>query len=158
MRLSRFLRFALPGILVAGLTACKGTDTTTAPGALANVTVNAPSTVNSGQSFTIDLAATAVGVNNVQNGMVTMALPSPLTATAVDASSGTSATFSGGNVTWTLGTLDANSQSTLHVTVTGSLAPGSAAQTLTIQAVLTANGISAGQATAQANVQLNPAS
>jgi hypothetical protein len=159
MRVSRIVRFAIPVLMLVVVSACKDSETTTAPGALANVTINAPGTVSSGQSFTIDLAATAVGVNNVQNGQVTVTLPSPLTVNSVDASSGTSATFSNGTgatITWTLGVLDANTQSTLHVNVAGNLPPGSAAQTLTLQAVLTATGIGAGDATAQASVQLMP--
>ena len=150
------LRLAVPLIFAVGLTACKGSDTTTAPGSLANVTVNAPGSVNSGQSFTLDLAATAVGVNNVQNGLVTVTIPTPFVVNSVDASSGTNASTSGGTVTWNLGTLDSNSQSTLHVNVTGTLPPGSSAQTVTFSAVLTATGIAAGDATAQTNVQLIP--
>jgi len=156
MRVPRFLRFAAPAILVAGFLACKGSDTTTGTGSLANVTINGPSSATSGQSITLDLAATAVGVNNVQNGMVTVAVPSPFVVNSVDASSGTSATFSSGAVTWTLGTLDANSQSTLHVNVTETLPAGSAAQSTTFHATLTGNGINAGDAVADATVQLNP--
>jgi hypothetical protein len=159
MRASRIFRFAIPALLAVVVSACKDSDTTTAPGSLANVTMNAPGTVTSGQSFTIDLAATAVGVNNVQNGQVSVTLPSPLTVSSVDASSGTSATFTSGpgaTVTWTLGVLDANTQSTLHVHVAGTLPPGSSAQTLTLQAMLTGTGIAAGDATAQASVQLMP--
>ena len=158
MRVSRMLRFAIPVLLMV-VVGCKDSNTTTAPGALANVTINAPGTVASGQSFTIDLAATAVGVNNVQNGQVTVTLPAPLTVNSVDASSGTSATFSNGSgatVSWTVGVLDANTQSTLHVNVSGALPSGSAAQTLTLQAMLTATGIGAGDATAQTSVQLMP--
>ena len=63
---------------------------------------------------------------------------------------------SGATVSWTLGVLDANTQSTLHVNVAGTLPSGSAAQSLTLQAVLTATGIGAGDATAQTSVQLMP--
>lgn len=159
MKVSRILRFAIPALFLVVVSACKDSDTATAPGVLANVTLNAPSSASSGQSFVIDLAATAVGVNNVQNGQVTVTLPSPLTVVSLDASSGTSATFSNGSgssVSWTLGTLDANSQSTLHVTASGTLTTGSSAQTLTLGAVLTATGIPAGDATAQTNLQLMP--
>jgi len=141
---------------VAGFLACKGSDTTTSPGSLANVTINGPSSATSGQSITLDLAATAVGVNNVQNGMVTVSVPSPFVVNSVDASSGTSATSSAGAVTWNLGTLDSNSQSTLHVAVTGTLPAGSSSQSTTFQATLTATGINAGDAVASATVQLNP--
>lgn len=159
MKLSRIFLVGLAAALGIGSLACKGSDSTTAPGALANVTMNAPASVASGQPMTVDLAATAVGVANVQNGQVSVTLPAPLNVLSVDASSGTSATFSNGSgstVSWTLGTLDANSQSTLHVTTSGTLPAGSQAQTLTLQATLTATGIPAGDATAQANVQLMP--
>ena len=159
MRFSGFLRLASAAVFLAAMSGCKGSDTTTAPGSLANVTMNAPGSAHSGQTFTVDVAATAVGVNGVHNGQVVITFPAPLTVTAVDASSGTSATFSpgpGATVTWTLGTLDSNSQSTLHVTTMGSLPSGSAAQTVMLQATLTATGISAGDATAQASVQLMP--
>ncbi|HTR04541.1 MAG TPA: hypothetical protein VMN82_15250 [Thermoanaerobaculia bacterium] len=162
MTASRSLRFSFAALLaasLAALAACKGTDTTTAPGSLANVTLNAPGSASSGNPFVVDVAATAVGVSNVQNGMVMVTLPAPLAVTAVDASSGTSATFSNGagaTVTWTLGVLDSNSQSTLHVTTEGTLPAGSSAETLTLQASLTATGITAGSAVASANVQLTP--
>jgi Domain of unknown function DUF11 len=156
MRFPGYFRYVVPAILMAGFLACKGSDTTTSPGALANVTLNGPSSATSGQSITLDLAATAVGVNNVQNGIVTVTVPSPFVANSVNASSGTSAAISGGTVTWTLGTLDSNSQSTLHISVTGTIPPGSASQSVTFQATLTATGINAGEAVASATVQLNP--
>lgn len=156
MRFPGISRIALVAAFVGALAGCHHSDTTTAPGALANVTVTGPSSVTSGQAFDVDVAATAVGVNNVQNGQVTVTVPSPLTITSTDASSGTSATVSGSTVTWMLGTLDSNSQSTLHINVMGTLPPGSAAQTVTIQAQLTANGINPGEATAQTTVQLMP--
>jgi hypothetical protein len=147
---------ALVAAFVGSLAACHHTDTTTAPGALANVTVTGPTTVTSGQNFDVDVAATAVGVNSVQNGMVTVTVPAPLTITSTNASSGTSATVSGNTVTWNLGTLDSNSQSTLHVNVMGALPAGSNAQSVVIQAQLTASGINAGDATSSTTVQINP--
>ena len=156
MRVPGIPRVALVFAFVASLAACHHSDTTTAPGALANVTVTGPGTVTSGQNFDVDVAATAVGVNNVQNGMVTVTVPSPLTITSTDASSGTSATVSGSTVTWNLGTLDSNSQSTLHVNVMGTLPAGSSAQSVTIQAQLTGTGINAGDAVGSTTVQVNP--
>jgi hypothetical protein len=156
MRLPRILRLAIPVVALCALFACKNNDTTTAPGAIASVTVNAPDTAKSGQSFTVDVNATNVGVQGVHNGMVSVTVPAPLTVTAVDPSAGTTATFTSGSVTWNLGTLDSNSNSTLHITVVATLPTGSAAQMLTIQATLTADGIRAGDAVAQDTVQLSP--
>jgi Domain of unknown function DUF11 len=156
MRFSRFLRFALPAIFAASWIACHNSDTTTAPGSLANVTVSGPGSASSGQSFTINVAATAVGINTVQNAVVTVMIPSQCAVTNLDASGGTGATTSGGTVTWTIGSLDSNSQSQLHIAVTGTLPPGSSAQTVTFQATLTATGVSAGSAVASASVQINP--
>jgi Domain of unknown function DUF11 len=156
MRFSRLLRFALPAVLAASWVGCHNSDTTTAPGSLANVTVTGPGSASSGQSFTMNVAATAVGINSVQNAVVTVMIPSQCAVTNLDASGGTSATTSGGTVTWTIGSLSSNSQSQLHITVTGTLPPNSGAQTVTFQATLTANGITAGSAVASASVQINP--
>jgi len=159
MRIPGISRIALAALIAAfagSLAACHHSDTTTAPGALANVTVTGPSSVTSGQSFDLDVAATAVGVTNVQNGVVTVTVPAPLTVTSTNASSGTSATVSGSTVTWNLGTLDANSQSTLHINVMPTLPAGSSAQSVTVQAQLTGNSINPGDATASTTVQVNP--
>jgi hypothetical protein len=156
MRLPRLLRFAIPALALCAPFACKNNDTTTSPGAVASITVNAPDTAKSGQSFTIDVNATNVGVQGVHNGMVAITVTAPLTVTAVDPSAGTTATFTSGGVTWNLGTLDSNSNSTLHITVVGTLPNGSAGQMLTVQATLTADGIRAGDAVAQDTLQLNP--
>ncbi len=156
MRSPGLLRIALIAAFVGAVVGCHHTDTTTAPGALANVTVTGPGSVTSGQAFDVDVAATAVGVNNVQNGQVIVTVPAPLTITSTDASSGTSATVAGSTVTWNLGTLDSNSQSTLHVNLMGTLPPGSAARSVAIQAQLTATGISPGDATASTTVQISP--
>jgi len=156
MRSSRIFRLAVPAIVAMSWIACHNSDTTTAPGSLANVTVTAPGSSGSGQSFTVNVAATAVGINTVQNAVVTVMIPAQCTVTSLDAASGTSATNNGGTVTWTIGSLDSNSQSQLHIAVTGTLPAGSGAQTVTFQATLTANGISAGSAVASASVQINP--
>ena len=148
----------LPALLLMGSIACKDTDTTTAPGALASVRVDAPGSVRSGESFTIDVDAVAIGINNVRNGRVSVTLPSPLFVTSVEASSGTAATFSNGTgaTVWILNTLDSNSQSRLHIHATGVLPTGSAAQTLTVRASLTADGVHAGDAVAEDTVRLDP--
>jgi len=156
MRSSRFFRLVIPAILAASWIACHNSDTTTAPGSLANVTVTGPGSATSGQSFTMNVAATAVGINNVQNAAVTVMIPPQCTVNSLDASSGTSATTSGGSVTWTIGSLDSNSQAQLHINVTGTLPAGSGVQTVTFQATLTANGVSSGSAVASASVQINP--
>lgn len=149
----------LPVLLLFCSMACKETDTATAPGALASVRVNAPESVRSGESFTIDVDALAIGINNVRNGRVTVTLPAPLSVASVEASSGTAATFSNGagaTVDWNLNTLDSNSQSRLHIHATGVLPPGSAPQTLTVRGSLTADGVRAGDAVGEDTVRLDP--
>lgn len=155
---SRF-RLTIPAVLMLGFLACKNSDTTTAPGSVASVMLDAPSTVQSGAAFTIDVSAVAIGINNVRNGRVEVTLPAPLQVNSVEASAGTSATFSnsaGAAIVWTLNTLDSNSQSRLHISTTGTLAPGSSAQTLPLRASLTADGVGSGDAVAQRNIQLTP--
>ena len=153
------LRLAIPAALVAAALACKDSDTTTAPGSVANVNIDAPQSARSGESFTIDVSAVALGINNVHNGRVEVTLPAPLQVQSTDASDG-SATFSnsaaGATVSWVLNTLDSNSQSRLHVRTMGVLPPGSAAQTLTVRASLTGDGIRAGDAVANDSLQLMP--
>ncbi len=154
------LRIALlPALLFSASIGCKDTDTTTAPGAFASARVDAPESARSGESFTIDVEAVAIGINNVRNGRVSVILPAPLLVTSVEASSGTSATFSNGTgatVDWNLNTLDSNSQSRLHVHVTGLLPTGSAGQTLTVRASLTADGVHGGDAVAEDTLRLLP--
>jgi hypothetical protein len=155
------LRIAVPAILLAALAiGCNDSDTTTAPGSVANVSIDAPQSARSGETFTIDVAAVAVGINNVHNGRVEVTLPAPLQVVSADPSAGTSATFSnvggGGTVSWILNTLDSNSQSRLHVATMGMLPAGSAAQTLTVRASLTGDGIRPGDAVANDSLQLMP--
>ncbi|HKD10770.1 MAG TPA: hypothetical protein VKE50_01800 [Thermoanaerobaculia bacterium] len=155
----RFARVGLPVFLALGLVACHDSKTTTAPGSLANVTLSAPDSAKSGQGFTIDVSAVAVGVNNVHNSSVNVTLPAPLTVAAADASSGTSATFSNGSgatVSWTLGSLDSNSQARLHIQTMGVLPVGAGSMSLTVTATLTADGIHPGDAVAHATIQLTP--
>ena len=158
MTFPKLARLGVPALLLIGMLACRD-DTTTAPGALANVTLDAPESARSGETFTVDVSAVSVGINNVHNGRVEVTLPAPLMVVSVGPSSGTTATFSNGSgasVSWILGSLDSNSQSRLHITTTGTLPGGSAAQTLTLRAVLTADGIGAGDAVTQKSMQLMP--
>jgi hypothetical protein len=162
MKASRLvpLAAAAAGVFALASLGCHDhSDTTTAPGAIATLTVDAPDTAHSGQTFDVAVRATAVGINNVHNGRVDVTLPAPLAVSSVNAPSGTSATFANGagaTVTWDIGTLDSNSQSSLHVTTVGTLAAGAPAQTVTIQATMTADGIRPGDAVAQHNVQVTP--
>ena len=158
MRLSRSPRSLLWVVpfLFIGFLSCSKSDTTTAPGALANVTVNAPDSATSGQNFDVTVNATAIGVNNVKNGVVQVTVPAPLTVQAVNLSAGTTASFTTGSATWTLGTLDANTNSNLHLTIMGNLPPGSNGQAVTITASMTGDGINPGDAVASDSVQLNP--
>ncbi len=153
------LFLAILGVLLLGPVACKDSDTTTAPGAIATVSLDSPAIARSGQTFTINVSAVNVGINNVRNGRVDVTLPAPLLVSSVGASAGTSASFSnngGATIVWMLNTLDSNSQSRLHIDVTGTLAPSAGAQSLPLRANLTADGIRAGEAVAQATVQLTP--
>jgi len=138
--------------------ACRD-DTTTAPGGLANVMFDAPDSARSGESVLVDVRAANVGINNIHNGRVDVTLQAPLRVDSVEASDG-SATFSNGaaggaTVTWTLGTFDSNSQSRLHVHMTGTLL-GSAATFVTLRATLTADGVRAGDAVAEKTLELTP--
>jgi len=85
-----------------------------------------------------------------------LTVPAPLTVQATSPSSGTTASFTTGSATWNLGTLDANSNSSLHLTLMGNLPAGSTGQAVTITASLTADGINAGDAVASDSVQINP--
>jgi hypothetical protein len=156
MRLTRFLRVAIPMTMLCGIYACSETDTTTAPGAIASLSVDAPSSATSGQDIDVRVVAQNIGVSGIHNGHVNLTFPAPLVVNSVDPSPGTTATFTASSVSWSLNTLDSNTNSVLHVHATGTLAPGSAAQTLTIQGILTADGIGAGDAVAQDSVQLSP--
>jgi len=163
MTWSRFLRipFVLGAALLAGTVACSNSsDVTGSGGALGRVAVSAPDNATSGVAFNADVNATNVGVEGIHNGIVTVSLPPPLTVNSVDPSAGTQATFSNGGagatVTWTLNTLDSNTQSTLRINTTGTLLAAQPAQTLRIQASMRADGINAGDAVAFKDVQLMP--
>ena len=161
MRTVRFARLfasiALSLLLALAAAACRK-DTATAPGAIVNVTFDTPDSAHSGQSFLVNVNVVNAGINNFHNGRVDVTLPAPLTVGSVEVSDG-SATFSNGaggsSVTWTLGTLDSNSQSRLHIRVTGTL-PGSTAMSLTLHASVTGDGVRAGDAVAEKTIQLMP--
>lgn len=156
---SRLSRIGLPLLVLVGAFACDDSKTTTSPGALASVSFSAPDSVRSGQAFQVDVSALTVGVNSVQNARVDVTLPAPLAVNSLSSSSGTSATFVNGNgatVSWVIGSLDSNSQSRLHIMILGILPAGSAAQSLTLNAMMTADGIRPGDAVAHATVQLMP--
>ena len=147
--LASFLSFAALAV-VAG---CHNDDVTSANGALARLTIDVPDNATTGQSFDVHVTAQAIGVQNIQNGLVTVTLPSPLRVLSLNAESGTSATFSGSTVTWNLGVLDSNSQSELTITAMGVT---NTQTNLTVDAQMTATGINAGDAVATDTVTLNP--
>ena len=154
-----FTRYGFALALTLGLLACEDSKTTTAPGALASITFNAPDSVASGQGFTVDVSAMNVGINNIRNARVDITLPAPLTVISVEASPGTSATFSNGSgssVGWTLGSLDSNSQARVHIQTLGVLPAGAGAMSLSLSAMLTADGVRPGDAVAHATIQLTP--
>ncbi len=157
MKTARIAR--IPVLLMLAFAGCHDRETSTAPGALANVRVDAPESARSGETFVIDVSAVAIGINNIRNGHVQVALPAPLLVLSAEASSGTAATFSNGSgaaVSWDLNTLDSNSQSRLHIQAAGVLPFGSAAETLTIRASMTADGVRSGDAVAQDTIRLLP--
>jgi hypothetical protein len=151
-------RIALSLAALAALTlgaGCHNNDVTGANGALASVTVDAPESATSGQNFDIRVTATAIGVQNVQNTVVTVTVPAPLTIVGVHSDDAqTTATFSGNTATWTIGTLDSNTQSVLTVTVNGTTATQMSGLVVTAQ--LRANGVNAGDAVATDTLTLNP--
>src|SRR4051812_46465115 len=159
MQISRFsvLRIAASVVAFGALTllsGCNNNDVTGAGGALARISVDAPDNATSGQNFDIRVTAQAIGVQNVQNGVVTITLPSPLTVVNLNAEAGTTASFSGNVVTWNLATLDANTQSELTISAMGTTA--TQMTNLSVSAQLLANGINAGDAVATDTLTLNP--
>ncbi|HEX4439763.1 MAG TPA: hypothetical protein VH854_06810 [Thermoanaerobaculia bacterium] len=157
------LRSAIPRIAVSVLAvsvltlvaACHNNDITGANGALGRIAVDAPDSATSGQNFDIHVTATAVGVENIKNTVVTVTLPSPLTVVSVHTDDPqTSATSSSNSVTWTIGNLDANTQSGLTVTAVGTTATQMTGLSVTAQ--MTATGINAGDAVASDTMTLNP--
>ena len=161
MKFPRFLRFAIPVMLLAAALACNDDDSVTGSGgALARLSINGPDSAASGQAFDMDLIALNVGVTNIANGVVAATFPAPLFVNSVTASAGTTATFtngvSGASVTWTLNTLDSNTQSTLRVNATGTIPQGGATSTVTVQATMTATGIQPGDAVVSKALQINP--
>jgi len=150
-------RIAVFVVAVAALTlvaGCNNNDVTGAGGALARIAVDAPDNATSGQNFDIRVTAQAIGVQNVQNGVVTITLPAPLTVASLNAEAGTTATFSGNVVTWNLGTLDANTESELTISAVGTTA--TQMTNLSVSAQLLANGVNAGDAVATDTLTLNP--
>ncbi len=157
MRISRWVRLSLLALPLAGLVACNNNDDVTGTGgALATLAVDVPDTVQSGVPFDMSVSTTAVGVEGVHDGVVTATLPAPLQINNVDASPGTSATFSDSTVTWTLNTLDSNTNSHVTINAVGTLAPGAPSQNLTAQASMVADGINNGELVASDNFVLAP--
>lgn len=144
-------------VLVIGTTACNDeNDVAGARGALAVLNVDAPSFAQTSVEFDVEVVAANVGVSNIRDGRVEVTFEAPLTPLSVDASAGTTAVVAGDRATWTLDTLDANSRSTLHVRVVGTLSAGEASRSARIRAELTARGISAGEAVATDFVTVMP--
>jgi Domain of unknown function DUF11 len=153
------IRIAVSILAFAALTlgvGCNNDDNVTgAPGSLARITVEAPDSGTSGQNFDIVVTAQALGVQNIENTVVTVTVPAPLTIVSVHTDDPqTTATSSGSGATWTIGTLDSNSQSVLTVTVNGTSA--SQMTGLVVTAQMTATGINAGDAVATDTFTLNP--
>jgi len=157
LRRIRVSLLALFALSLGGLTACHNNDDVTGSGgALATLAVDAPDTVQSGVPFDMSVSTTAVGVQNVHNGVVTVTLPAPLQINTVTAEAGTSETHTGSTVTWTLNTLDSNTNSHLTINAVGSLPAGTTSTTLTAQASMVAQGINSGELVASDNFVLAP--
>ena len=150
------LLFVLPLSMLVVAGCGNDNDVTGSGGALASLNLDVPGQVRSGTPFDISVSATAIGVQNVQNGVVTVTLPAGVTATSADAEPGTSASISGSTVSWTLNTLDSNTASTLTIHSVGSLPAGTPDQNLQVQASMVANGISNGELTATQDFTLMP--
>lgn len=161
MRQPRRLPSLLPVLLLLGFAACGDrNDVTSSRGALVRVAVEAPASARSGVTFGIRIEALNVGVTNFHDGRVEVVLPAPLTIVSLDPSRGTSATFTnslgGGRVTWTLKTLDSNSQSVLRIQSVGVLPAGSTSRRVTVVASLTGEHVSAGDAVDRDDIDLTP--
>jgi hypothetical protein len=144
--------------LVAAAGCGDSNDVTGSGGALGRVSVDAPGSAVSGQVFEVEVDALNIGIEGIHDGSVQVTLASPLRVISVGASPGTSATFangaSGATVTWTLNTLDSNTQSDLRIDASGTLPPSETARTVRVEASLTADGINPGDAVAFDDVQL----
>jgi len=156
--IKKFAIAAVVAAIVMSAAACKDgeNDVAGSRGALAVISVDAPSFAQSGVEFGVEIDAANVGINNVREGRVVITFESPLTPRTVEASSGTSASISGGQVTWDLGTLDSNTRSRLDVRVVATLGASEASRSARVRAELTARGISAGDAVATDFVTITP--
>src|SRR3954470_15043427 len=85
---SRVLVSLLAVAFLAVVAGCHNNDVTGANGALARLTVDAPDNATTSQNFDIHVTAQDIGVQNIQNGVVTLTLPSPLTVVSLNAESG----------------------------------------------------------------------
>lgn len=158
MRKSRWTRIMLIAVLPLAMFGAVGcgddNDVTGSGGALASLNLDVPDSVNSGAPFDATLTATAVGVENVRNGVVTITVPSPLQITDVTEEAGTTASFTANSVTWQLNTLDSNTSSDVAIHITGSLPAGAPNASLTIQATMVADGIPSGDLVASETITL----
>jgi hypothetical protein len=135
--------------------ACHNNDVTGANGALARVAVDAPDSGTSGQNFNIQVTAQALGVQNIKNTVVTVTVPAPLSIVNVTTDDPQTTTSTSGNtVTWTIGTLDSNTQSELTLTVNGTTSTQMTG--LVVSAQMVGSGINAGDAVATDTFNLNP--
>ena len=161
MKMRKLLRLVLPVALVLGFVGCDDDDDVTGSGqSLARVSVDAPDSARSGEEFDLRITAENIGISGIRDGRVDITLPLPLLVVGLSPSAGTNATFSngltGGRVTWDLGTLDSNSQSRLTIRAAGILPAGQGSTRVTIEASLSAQGISPGEAVARDDMTINP--
>ena len=151
----------LPVALVLGSVGCDDDDDVTGAGqSLVRVSVDAPDSAQSGVEFEVRITTENLGISGFRDGLVDITLPLPIVVVGVSPSAGTNATFSngltGGRVTWDLGTLDSNNQSVLRIRGVGTLLAGQGSMRLTIEASVTGQGISPGEAVARDDMTINP--
>ena len=161
MRKRTLLLLALPLGLALGFVGCDDDDDVTGSGqSLARVSVDAPDSSQSGVEFEVRINTENLGFSGIDDGLVDITLPLPLVVVGVNPSPGTNATFSngltGGRVTWDLGTLDSNNQSVLKIRGVGTLLAGQGSMRLTVEASMTGEGISPGDAVARDDMTLHP--
>ena len=121
MRLTRWTRIsllvALPLVMFGAVACDDDNDVTGSGGALASLNLDVPETVNSGVAFDVVLTATAIGVENVQNGVVTVTLAGSDSGDRGRRGSGHVRDLqrTGAVISWTLNTLDSNTDSVLTI-------------------------------------------
>jgi hypothetical protein len=152
----RRLILSLIGAAAVATLACNNDDLTGSGGSLARIAVNAPNSVASGDVFTVEIDADNIGFDDITYGSVDITMEPPLQVVSLMALDGTSATFTGGTIAWTLNTIDPNSNRQLLVQAQGVLAAGAPAVSSQIRASMVGEGIGPGELVTTDSVVVNP--